>query len=66
MDIHGLTHLTNILYREDDLDERIRLFHKWSNEKELTLKEFSELLKYCTQKQLELDQERRSGKHINY
>lgn len=59
MDIHGLTHLVNILYREDELSERISLFHKWSTEKELTIVEFSELLKMCNEQQVKLDKERR-------
>lgn len=61
MDIHGLTHLVNILYREDEQGERIRLFYKWVNEKEkvFTLEEFSELLKMCTKEQIDLDKKRR-------
>ncbi len=59
MDVFGLNHLVNILYREDELSERISLFHKWSNEKVLTIDEFSKLLKMCTEEQVKLDKERR-------
>lgn len=32
MDILGLTHLINILYREDELKERTRLVFRWVKE----------------------------------
>ncbi len=61
MDIHGLKHLVNILYREDDIRNRAALFHMWTNEKKFTLEEFTELLKMCTENQVQLDKQRRYG-----
>lgn len=59
MDVFGLRHLVNILYREDELSERIGLFHMWSTEKELTLNEFTVLLKMCTEEEVQSDKKRR-------
>jgi hypothetical protein len=61
MDIHGLTHLTNILYREDELRERIRRVYKWMKEKELTQDEFNILVGYCNKKSVENSKLRRYG-----
>ena len=60
MDIHGLTHLLNILYREDELSERTKLVFKWVKEKELTQKEFDELISFCNQEQVARDKVRRN------
>lgn len=62
MDVHGLTHLINILYREDDLNERIKLFYRWSVEKPLSLHEFSELQNMCTVSQVKQNKQMRYGK----
>lgn len=61
MDVHGLTHLRNILYREDELSERTRLLFKWVNEKQLTQKEFDTLVIYCNEESVKRDKARRSG-----
>lgn len=62
MDVFGLQHLVNILYREDGLSERIELFHRWSKEKDFTVEEFSALLKMCTEEELKRNMLRRYGK----
>jgi hypothetical protein len=59
MDIHGLKHMENILYREDDLKERIKLVHRWTMERELSLDHFTVLMKSCTVEQVERDKARR-------
>lgn len=61
MDIHGLTHLENILYREDELTERTRLVFKWVGEKKLTQKEFDKLVSHCNNECIERDKRRRYG-----
>ena len=61
MDIHGLKHLENILYREDELKERTRLVFKWVGEKELTQKEFDALISHCNNESVERDKRRRYG-----
>jgi len=61
MDIHGLTHLENILYREDELKERTRLVFKWVNEKQLTQDEFDKLVSYCNEESIKRDKNRRYG-----
>ena len=55
----SLKHKENILYREDDLETRIRLLHVWTFNNELTLDEFKVLLKSCTQEQVEIDNNRK-------
>ncbi len=59
MDIHGLTHLENILYREDELKERTRLVFKWIYEKELTQEQFDILISYCNEERIKQDKVRR-------
>lgn len=59
MDIHGLKHLENILYREDDLKERTRLLFKWVNEKELTQDYFNILVSHCNEESIKQDKARR-------
>ena len=61
MDVHGLTHLVNILYREDELKERTRLVFKWVKEKELTQNEFDKLIEYCNDESIKRDKARRYG-----
>lgn len=61
MDVHGLTHLVNILYREDELKERTRLVFKWVKEKELTQVEFDTLISYCNEESIKSNKTRRYG-----
>lgn len=61
MDVHGLTHLKNILYREDELKDRTKLVFKWVKEKELTQKEFDTLVSYCNEESVKRDKARRYG-----
>ncbi len=61
MDVHGLTHLVNILYREDELKERTRLVFKWVREKELTQNEFDKLIECCNEESVKSDKARRYG-----
>ena len=61
MDVHGLTHLINILYRGDELKERTRLVFKWVKEKELTQNEFDKLIECCNNESIASDNARRNG-----
>ena len=56
-----MTHLENILYREDELKERTRLVFKWVNEKQLTQDEFDKLVSYCNEESIKRDKNRRYG-----
>lgn len=58
----SLRHKENILYREDELKDRIELLHRWTSSNDLSLDEFTTLLKSCTEKQLALDKKRRNVK----
>jgi hypothetical protein len=62
MDVFGLQHLTNILYREDELKERTRLVFRWVKEKDLTQDEFDALIEYCNDESVKRDKKRRYGK----
>lgn len=62
MDVFGLQHLTNILYREDDLKERTRLAFRWIKEKEFTQDEFDEIIACCNEESVKNDKLRRYGK----
>jgi hypothetical protein len=61
MDVHGLKHLENILYREDELKERTRLVFKWVGEKQLTQDEFDKLVSHCNEECIKRDKARRYG-----
>lgn len=61
MDVHGLTHLINILYREDELTERTKLVYRWMKEKYLSQNEFDKLISSCNEQQIILDKNRRYG-----
>jgi len=61
MDIHGLAHLLNILYREDELKQRTRLVFKWVVEKELSQDEFDKLIECCNEESVKIDKARRYG-----
>lgn len=58
----GMKHLTNILYREDELTNRTKLVFRWIKEKELTQEQFDELITYCNDKKIIVDKDRRNGK----
>lgn len=61
MDVLALTHLCNILYREDTIKDRTRLVYKWMKEDErMTLVAFDKLLEHCTEEQLQRDLDRRN------
>lgn len=61
MDVLALKHKENILYREDELKNRIELLHRWTSKGEVSLEEFEVLLECCTEKQLAADRSRRDG-----
>lgn len=65
MDGLKLRHLENILYRENELSERIALLHKWTSIGNVDLFGFEELIKQCTVESVELDAKRKSGGRIN-
>jgi len=56
-----MTHLINILYREDELKERTSLVFKWVREKELTQDEFDKLIECCNEESVKNDKARRYG-----
>jgi hypothetical protein len=58
MDILGLTHLENILYRKDNLDDRIATLYRWMKEDKLNFPEFKKLLASCNEAQLKIDLKR--------
>lgn len=61
MDVHGLKHLENILYREDTLEGRIKSLYRWVNEdKDFTLDQFSRLVLQCNKIQVLADSKRKS------
>ncbi len=59
-----LRHKENILYREDEMDKRVELLHRWTASGEVDLKDFNRLIKSCDKDQLEKDTERRYGARI--
>jgi len=63
MDALLLRHLENILYRKDELSERIALLHMWTVRGEVDLGGFEHLITQCNKEDVERDIERRRG-HI--
>lgn len=64
MDALALNHKLNILYREDNLVKRMELLHRWTKNGEVSFDGFKKLMVYCTEKQLNIDADRKSGKNI--
>ena len=64
MGVLSLRHKENILYREDELSDRIKLLYRWVSEDNLSLDEFEVLLKSCNEKQVELDKQRRYNERV--
>ena len=60
-----LRHLENILYRKDELSERISLLHMWTVNGEIDLIGFDKLLNQCNKEDVERDIKRRSGHNIS-
>ena len=57
----GMRHLTNILYRKDELSERTELVFRWVKEYDFTQKQFDELITNCNEKIIKTDKARRYG-----
>ena len=60
-----LRHLENILYRKDELTERIALLHMWTVRGDIDLFGFEHLIKQCNKEDVERGIKRRSGCNIS-
>lgn len=49
MDVFGLQHKVNILYREDSLNERMLLLYSWIKTEDISFNEFKELANQCNE-----------------
>lgn len=61
MDGLKLRHLENILYRENELINRIHLLHEWTVRGEVDLIGFEELIKQCNEESVLRDAKRKYG-----
>jgi len=61
MDALGLNALSNIIYRMDELPERIEFLHRITVRGDVDLQGFNELIKKCNIESVEQDAKRKSG-----
>lgn len=59
MDVFGLQHRINILYREDSLNERMFLLYSWMKTEDISFNEFKELVNQCNESAVGLAKRRR-------